>query len=288
MPNDLKTDIQKPKEYDYDLDLNYRDDGDATSTPSINDFLKGYQAEPYAFTQWAKKNNVKVAAEEVINMHYHPEFLADYILTLWNGSDGSLQDYFEGFTLRYNNNLKKAVAEEIKKHGYTVYPVLTDDRAFYAKRVNNVLRVASATDLQTKLLTMKSLCKNSEALKLCLGEIEDIQEIGTNVSPERVSSLLDYYAEIFPEDYALELTNDLVHNKVEDKFDHYQDFGLTDDSLNNIERMLSENQDPYSAPYEGGEMGYDYVSQMRGFDGVKPEQYEISTSRASLNAKKKD
>jgi hypothetical protein len=41
--------------------------------------------------------------------------------------------------------------------------------------------------------------------------------------------------------------------------------------------------------YDGGdgEMGYDYISQMRGFDGVTPEQYELPTVR-SARLKKKD
>lgn len=273
----MKRMIQQPKEYDYDLDLNWRDDGDELSDPCMNDYLKGYQLEPYAFQQWSKMNNsnTKTAAQEVINMHFHPEFLADYILTLWNGIDGSLQDFYEGFTLRYNNNLKKAIADQIKTKGYTVYPVLTDDRAFYAKRLKNIMRLATKGNLKTKLAIAKKAFGNSEALKLCFGEIDDIEEMGSNLSETRVSSLLDYYQEIFPQDYAVELTTDLMNSKVDDEaLEHYQDFGISNEGLTNMEKMLCENQDPYDAPYEGGTNGWDYISDMRGFDGVKPEQYE--------------
>ena len=281
----MKRMIQQPKEYDYDLDLNWRDDGDELADPCMNDYLKGYQLEPYAFQQWSKlhKSNKKTAAQEVINMHYHPEFLADYILTLWNGIDGSLQDFYEGFTLRYNNNLKKAIAEQIKEKGYTVYPVLTDDRAFYAKRLKNIMRLATKANLKTKLAVAKKAFGNSEALKLCFGEIDDIEEMGSNLSEARVSNLLDYYQEIFPQDYAVELTTDLMNNKIEDVApEHYQDFGISNEGLTNMEKMLCENQDPYDAPYEGGTNGWDYISDMRGFDGVKPEQFEVPVAHASL------
>ena len=185
--------IQNASGYDYDLDLNWKDDGKTTGDPSMNDYLKGYQIDPYAFTQWAKKNkkNIKTAAKETIVMHFCPEFLADYILTLWNGVDGTLQDFYDGFTLRYNNNMKKAIADEIKKRGFSVYPTLTDDRAFYAKRLRTIVRLAAKTDINTKLSIAKDLFKESEALRLCIGEINDIQEMGSKISVARISELLD-------------------------------------------------------------------------------------------------
>ena len=86
MTQDLRKKPEVNKPYDYDLDLNWRDDGDILGDASMNDYLKGYKNEPYAFQQWAKNKgiNTKVAGQEMINMHFYPEFLADYILTLWN------------------------------------------------------------------------------------------------------------------------------------------------------------------------------------------------------------
>ena len=293
MTQDLRKKPEVNKPYDYDLDLNWRDDGDILGDASMNDYLKGYKNEPYAFQQWAKNKgiNTKVAGQEMINMHFYPEFLADYILTLWNGTDGELQNFYEAFTLRYDNKLKKAVADEIEKLGYKVYPVLVDDRAFYAKKqFSKIVKMAKNKNIQTKLNISKHLFENSEALKLCLGEIDDIQEMGVNVSAKRVSDLLDYYSVIFPEDYAICLTKDLVDEKINDKgYEHYQDFNISDESLKNIERMMDGNQDPYDAPYNGGntsntDMGYDYITDMRGFDGVKPEMYEAP----AVHAKEKD
>lgn len=293
---DLRMKPEVHKQYDYNLDLNERDDGDVLGDASMNDYLKGYQIEPYAFQQWAKKKNInlkKVAGQEMINMHFYPEFLADYILTLWNGTDGELQDFYEAFTLRYDNKLKKDVAKEIAKLGYKVYPVLVDDRAFYAskKRFEKVMKKASKKDIHTKMNLAKKLFQNSEALKLCMGEVNDIEEMGQQVSSRRVSDLLGYYNEIFPEDYALSLTKNLVDDKLTDNsFEHYQDFGISDESLKNIERMMDGNQDPYDGQmYNGGntsstDMGYDYIADMRGFDGVKPELYEAPV----VHAKKKD
>jgi len=87
------------------------------------------------------------------------------------------------------------------------------------------------------------------------------------------------------------LTKNLVDDKLTDNsFEHYQDFGISDESLKNIERMMDGNQDPYDGQmYNGGntsstDMGYDYIADMRGFDGVKPELYETPV----VHAKKKD
>lgn len=267
---------EKPQEYNYEQNLNWRDDGDELGDASMNDYLKGYQIEPYAFQQWASKKNIKVAASEVINMHYYPEFLADYILTLWNGTDGSLQNYFEGFTLRYNNNMKQNIASELAKKGYKVHPILTDDRAYYAKKMNNIVRKASKKSIATKLEVAKKMFRNSEALRLCLGELDDIKEMGVQISQKRVADLIDYYKNIFPEDYALCLTDNLIKEKEDNSLENYKDFNLSDEALMSVENMLGGNRDPYSPMYDGGDdMGYDYISHMRGFDGVTPEQYEL-------------
>lgn len=265
--------------YDYVYNLNLRDDGDELSDPSMNDFLKGYKMRPYDFVQWAKAHNkiVKKAATEVVPMHFYPQYLADYILTLWNGADGTLQDFFNAFTLRYNNKLKQAVAKHINEMGFEVYPVLTDDRAFFAKKVKDqFLRVAMA-DLDTKLLYVKKTFKDSEALRLFLGELDDIKEMGHPVTAGKVVDLLDYYSNIFPDDYAVQLTKNLVVDKgLKDVgFDYYKDFGMTNESLEQAEKILSESEDSYYDIHNGVPYGWDYISDMRGFDGVRPEQFEM-------------
>ena len=58
--NRLKRVFESNKEYQFKHDLNWRDDGNNSpdgqgiEDPSINDFLKGYQIDPYEFRQWAK------------------------------------------------------------------------------------------------------------------------------------------------------------------------------------------------------------------------------------------
>ena len=119
--------VNEVSEYkDYRTDhLNWRDDGDELTDPAMNDFLKGYNIDPYEFKQWAsikynkqfKTAMKKTAASEVFIMKFSPEFLADRILTLWNGVDGPLQNFFEAFTIRYNNNLKRQIANQLAKQG---------------------------------------------------------------------------------------------------------------------------------------------------------------------------
>ena len=85
------------------------------------------------------------------------------------------------------------------------------------------------------------------------------------------------------------MTENLVQEREDNELEHYKDFNLSDEALMSIENMLNGNREPYSPMYDGGdgEMGYDYISQMRGFDGVTPEQYELPTVR-SARLKKKD
>ena len=58
MTQDLRKKPEVNKPYDYDLDLNWRDDGDILGDASMNDYLKGYKNEPYAFQQWAKNKGI--------------------------------------------------------------------------------------------------------------------------------------------------------------------------------------------------------------------------------------
>ncbi len=283
--------------YDYVKNLNWRDDGNELEDPSMNDYLKGYNMRPYDFVQWAKKENkiVKKAAKEVVPMHFYPEYLADYILTLWNGTDGTLQDFFNGFTLRYNNNLKESIAKSLNKMGYEIYPVYVDDRAFFAKRAQEQLQRIASADLETKLYCLKNSFRQSEPLMLFFGEISDMKEIGKKITAKKVVDLLDYYSEIFPEDFAISLTKNLVVDKgLQDVgFEYYKDFGMTDKTLEETERILSGNDDSYYDIHSGNEpFGWDYVSDMRGFDGVRPEQYETTdctnNNPPHLAFKKKD
>lgn len=279
---ELNKRLVKDNEYDYENGLHWKDDGNSVSDPSMNDYLAGYNENQYEFKQWAKKNK-KTAAIETTPMHFYPEFLADYILTLWNGCDGNLQDFFAGFTLRYNNKLKQDIAAQILSKGYEVYPVLTDDKPRYAKLKNTMKKIATA-DFKTKIEFSRIILSKSQALRLCIGELDDIKEMGGNINEKDVNSLLNYYSLIFPKDYAIGLVKDLVTDNNSDKVtvDHYQDFNLSNESLKSMENMMSGNADPFYDVHDGGgDGGWDYVTDMRGLDGTAPNQYEV-------NAKKKD
>ena len=273
--------IVEEDNYDYEKNLNWRDDGDELGDPSMNDYLQGYQDRPYDFARWAKLNNKteKRATREVIPMHFYPEYLADLILTLWNGVDGTLQDFFNGFTLRYNNNMKQEIAKCINKAGYEVVPVLTDDRAFFAKKVEEQLERCASTNLETKLRYARTAFHSSEPLMLFMGEIDDMKEIGRQITAGQIIDLLNYYSEIFPNDYAVSLTKNLCDNRKRNiGFEYYKDFGMTDKTLEETEKILSGNDSLYYDMHDSNPpFGWDYVTDMRGFDGVRPEQYEVPT-----------
>ena len=265
-------------DYTYNLDdLNWRDDEKETDASNMNDYLKGYNKDPYAFPQWAEVETDsmdKTASAEVIPMHFDEKAIADYLLMYWNGIDGTLQDLFNSFTLRYNNKLKQAIAFELEKKGYKVKPHLLDERPMYAEKINKMLKTAGV-NLDNKLSICKIIFAESEPLKLCMGEIEDSKENGEDLTIAQITDLFDYYKQIFPEVYSLELTRDYLNDKpFTIKPEYYQDFNLTDTSLQAVEKVLSENQDPYYR-YNNGFQDYDYISDLRGEDGCRPGDYEV-------------
>jgi hypothetical protein len=292
-----QTKIEQPKDnaYAYEDDLNYRDDGDATATPSYNDMYKGWQMDPYLPRQWASANKnrlTRTAVREVTQAPGDVNQLADYVLMLWQRVDGTLQDFFDGFTLRYPNTLKRELAKAIGERGYKVYPVITDDRVYYAQRVRGLLRQASANNVpaELKLRVCCAAFADSEGLQLCLGEVEDERELGTPLSDKGVRDLIDYYVLVFPRDYALALTRDYLDGEAIDvRAESFKDYNLSDESLQQMEKLLSGNQDPYYPVHDGGGgLGWDYVGDMRGDDGVRPERYELPHAASTNRLVKKN
>ena len=246
--------------------------------------------DPYQCPQWAQRGTAhrltRSAVREVVQVPSTVDDMADYVLMLWDRVNGTLQDFFDAFTIRYNNNnFKRELAKAISERGYTVYPLLVDDRAFYATRLRRTMRLASRRDVLTKLRLCAKAFINSEGLQLCLGEVDDLNEMGARMNERSLLKLVDYYTKIFPEDYALALTKGYLNGE---RFNvdmrHFQDYNLTDESLSAMERMLNGNQDPYYPVHDGGGgLGWDYITDMRGFDGVRPEQYEVPTAGVKKN-----
>ena len=282
---DSRTKVQEDQEYRTDQ-LNWKDDGDELFDASMNDYIKGYNIDPYEFQQWASLKHKKKFASmlkkgsgEVFVMQFSPEFLADRILTLWNGADGPLQNFFEAFTLRYNNSLKQQVANQLAKQGYIVYPQLVDDKPIYAKRLERIMKkVAASKDLDT-IMKFASI-SHSDSLNLFAGEIADLREAGHPVSLEEANGILKYYMNCFPEDYAIRLVNGLMNNEKQDiHFDRFEnsDWDLSNESLQKIEDYMSGSADPqYRRDY--GTNSWDFTTDMRRYDGVAPGLYEISAS----------
>lgn len=273
---------EKTEEYRKDQ-LNWRDDGDELSDASANDYLKGYNMDPYEFKQWASvKHNdlLKTADVETVVMKFTPEFLADRILTLWNGADGPLQNFFEAFTLRYNNNLKEQVAGELAKSGYTVYPRLFDDKPRYARLNKLMKKVAASNDLDTIMVFATNVSKN-DSLNLFAGELADLREAGQPVSIDEASGILAYYSDIFPSDYAIKMVSGLMNREPKDvsidKF-YDKDYDFSDESLNKIEDYMNGSAMPQYR-HNNTPGGWDFVTDMRSFDGTRPQNYEVTSSK---------
>lgn len=297
-------DIAEDKEYKTDH-LNWRDDGDSLSDPAMNDFLKGYNINPYEFQQWASKKYKnkyvqamkKQASGEVFVMQFSPEFLADRILTLWNGADGPLQNFFEAFTLRYNNALKQQVAAQLAKQGYQVYPCLIDDKPRYASKklipakYNRLLKLmnkVAKTKNINNIIHLATQISHSDNLQLFAGELADKREYGKPVNLAEAKGILQYYQNCFPEDYALKLVSGLMNSQTRQFVDFTKfndtDWDISDESLARIESYMSGNNDSYTR--SGGTEGWNFTTDMRNFDGTRPTRYEISAKRLIKKHKK--
>jgi hypothetical protein len=273
-------------EYNYEKDLNWKDDGDELGDASMNDYIKGYQIDPYAFKQWASnhKSFKKLAMNDqmYLMLQLSPEFLANEILTLWNGTDGQLQQFYEAFTLRYNNKLKKGVADILEGKGYKVYPVLTDDQPKYAKHKKLFKSIKASKNTRIAIEYVKSIFPNAEGLRKLAEEIDKTNKDGYNVTNEDGAALLDYYKLIYPEEYALSLVTIVVDEKVEEpgiQFEKFKDFDMSDETLDQIEEYMSGHADSYKR--DGGVGGYDFISNSRP-DGTAPNQYEVTSVKKKL------
>lgn len=334
------TAVEENKEYGLS-DLNWKDDGDALQDPSMNDYLKGYQMEPYAFQQYAKKNELykvksgdslggisvvlnkelsklyklngfsqekvspskhlkvgsfiivdkvdnekeKLAAKEIIDITYTPENLAKEILTIWSQVDGPLQNFFDGFTMnKMDNKMKQEIAEHLKDWGYDVVPTFTQDTPIYASAYKSFKKIAETKDADKILNYFKQVFPDSYALELLKGEVADLmEEKSIKVTTAQAGGLVDYYKQIFPEDYAISLVN-VALDKPDVSFDEFQDYQISDESLVQMEKMDSGNQNPTSdKPNSGGMGGYDFTTHMRSDNGFPAGNYEVRAK----NVKKK-
>ncbi|MFW6015130.1 MAG: hypothetical protein ACOCRK_01680 [bacterium] len=290
---------RKKEEYNYKDHLNWRDDGNDShltdgqgiEDPSKNDFLKGYNMNPYEFKQWASKQSRKVqAAIEVDPMQFTPEYLADKILTLWNGTDGPLQNFFEGFTyLRYNNKLKQQIASILESKGYKVYPVLTDDKPRYAKHEKILREIKASKNTKNILTYCKIALAKSEPIQKLLKEVAELENVNEeDIELANLAAITEYYKLLYPNDFAIGMVEDLTdYKKNTDLKKHKnqveQDYQISDESLDKIEDYMSGNADPfYKKDYGYSNWSYDPVSDMRT-DTTRPHNYELRVSKKKRN-----
>ena len=333
-------------ENEYGLsDLNWEDsagtfnENKKVEDPSMNDYLKGYQMEPYEFKQYAGRNilhqvkrgetlfsiakkyygherfagkivemndslivdfrpglmlivgrepNNKYAAKEVIDISYTPENIAKEILTLWSQADGPLQDFFDAFTAnKMTNEMKKQVADNLKEMGYDVTPVLVDETPKYAAPYKSFSKISSIINKKNKsvveiLNTLDKVLIDSKLISKVAEEVNDLKENeNIDIDKDSFMGLLDYYKQIFPDDYAIALL-DITFDKPNVEFDEFKDIQISDKALEQMEKMDSGTQNLINNnPNNGGVGGYDFTTQMRpdGPGGVSPNQYETRASR---------
>lgn len=278
-------------------DENLLDAGDPRMMASMNDFIKGYNINPYEFRIWANTKHKKKYASmmkkgsgEVFVMQFSPEFLADRILTLWNKSNGPLQNFFEAFTLRYNNNLKQQIASVLARQGYLVFPILTDDKPRYAARLEKLMKKVAKSKNVDNILHFAQSISRSDALKLFAGELNDMRDYSKPISLEEANGILEYYHQCYPEDYALKLVSGLMNSRLVPKIEYKRfndsDWDFSDEALNKIENFMSGQANP-SYIRDGGTNGWDFTTDSRSFDGTFVYPAPTSTYIASQSSRLK-
>lgn len=232
----------------------------------------------------------KTAAEEVRVLEYTPEGVAKQMLTLWNQADGPLQNFFDGFTAnKTTNEMKKQVAEILKGWGYDVTPTLVDETPRFAKAFKGLMKGASLKNVSSSINYYSEMFPKSKVLQKVAEEIKELEEDGVKVAKEEAQGLIDYYKLIFPDDYAASLI-DVTLNKPNMSFEEFKDIQISDEALEQMEKMDSGNQNPTSnKPNDGGVGGYDFTTQTRpdGPGGVAPTMYETRANKIRNRIKKK-
>lgn len=218
----------------------------------------------------------RVAAKEVRDITYSPENLAKEVLTLWRQVDGPLQNFFDGFTMnKMPNEMKKQIAEILNSWGYDITPTLTDQTPRYASQLKAFTKISklSKDPVLNIISEFKTIFPNSKVIHAMFEDITELQKTNVIIKKAEAQGLLDYYKMIFPDDYAAALI-DVTLDKPEIAFEEFKDIQISDEALEQMEKMDSGNQDPMGKPNDGGLGGYDFTTQMRSDTGVAPSSFE--------------
>jgi len=263
-------------------DENWKDDtletgiGDTDgSDPSMKGYNKGYQMDPYQQRFYASK----LAAKEMIDISHTSENYANEILALWAEVDGPLQNFYEGFTMnKITNSMKKEIAEALGKHGYKVYPILVDERSRYAN-ISKSLRKLAYDDTKKLVGYYSQIFPESTVMELVKHDVVDSNEEGHLMEAPELDGILEYYLQVDPHDYAARLLNAALSNGKATDIKPFEDFQLSDVTLDALENILSGQADPiYMGP------GTNEEATDRSDIGVPPNTYE---TRISKRLKKK-
>ncbi|AEO93276.1 gp5 [Bacillus phage G] len=238
------------------------------------------------------KKPAKVAAKEVRDITYTSDNLAKEIITIWSQVDGPLQDFFNAFTMnKMTNEMKQQIASTLNEWGYNVIPHLEDRTPRYAAKkelFNKIAKISKEKNMKRVFSELNNICPDSKVVSSILRDIEELSQNGVIVKKAEAQGLVDYFKQIFPDDYAVSLV-DITLNKPNTSFEEFdENQEISDEALDQMEKMDSGNQDPMSkSPNDGGLNGYDFTTHMRsdGPGGVAPTSFEtgpFNVYRASV------
>lgn len=271
-----KDDIIKHQDYGLS-DLNWKDDGDILHDPSINDYNKGWQMEPYEMRYYAKNKLYQVKeGDSLASIAVYADTTIDELYKLNGFSKELIPDNKKlkanSYIIVGKEEREKTAAEEIRDITYTPEnlakeiltlwsqvdgPLQNFFEAFTMNKMNNKMKQEIADILKswgydvTPVYTQDTpiYAKSLKTLKK-IAESKDVKKI------------LEYFIKVFPESYAAQLLYKEIKDLVEDEkvkvttaqasglLDYYkmiypEDYALSllDKTLNTPEATFEEFKD---------------------------------------------
>ena len=241
----------------------------------------------------------------VTDYSYLPEQMAREFLTIWNGVDSTIQDFYNGFVMnRFTNEMREGLANTLRQWGYEITPRYEDRTPKYAalkqayrRYLKVVAKAYDEDDAEQVLDYFKEIFPNSYACQLLGDAVKDIREhTGKRVALVEAGGILDYYKAIYPDDYANALIDISLDKGPFMGFQEFIDVQLTRQDIERVDLYDSETMEPAydmvrgpsGNEYGAGQANFawDPITDLRSDTGFPASTYE-TTGRLKPNKLKR-
>lgn len=223
--------VEQTKEYGLS-DLNWKDDGDVLQDPSINDYNKGYQMEPYEMRYYAKNNLYKVESGDSLGsiavvtdttlekMYQLNGFEKDVLSSSQHLKPGSYV-IVSRVECEEDENTKEA-AKEVMEITYTPENLAKEILTLWSQvdgPLQNFYDGFTMNKMDNKLKQDIADLLNEWGYKVEPTYTQDTpiyanayKSLKKVASKKNAKEILNYFSQIFPDSYALGLLNKDIDN----------------------------------------------------------------------------